>query len=356
MRIALVTDTYAPRVGGIETQVAGLALALREAGDDAVVVTATAGPAQADVIRVPGVGGAVPNPLAHKELRRVLSAGELVHAHVGVVSPFAWAAVEQALALGLPTVVTVHSMLGPMRRALAPLLRRWERHGALLTAVSDAAAREVCRAGVARVAVLPNAIRLGDWPRVITPEGPLTFVTTTRLVGRKRVVPLVRSFARAHLPDGVRLVVIGDGPQRSLVQEAARCAGVADAVRLTGRLAPEQVRAELGRAHAFVSPARLEAFGIAALEARASGLPVIALRGSGVAELVEDGVTGLLATDDLGLADAMTRLATEPDTLARLRAACATTPPYDWAQVTPAVRARYAMAEGAHATGLGCAT
>lgn len=344
MRLALVTDTYAPRVGGIETQAAGLAHALREAGDDVVVVTATAGTAEAGVIRVPGVGGAVPNPLAHKDLRRALAGRDVVHVHVGVISPFAWMAVEEALALGLPTVVTVHSMLGPARHALAPLLRRWERRGVLLTAVSDAAARDVRRAGVARVAVLPNAIRLSDWPPVIAPGGAPRFVTTTRLVGRKRAVPLVRAFARADLPADARLVVIGDGPQRSLVQEAARRAGVADAVRLTGRLAPEQVRAELGRAHAFVSPVRLEAFGIAALEARASGLPVIALRGSGVAELVEDGVTGLLAADDVALADAMTRLATEPDTLARLRAACATPPPYGWAQLTPAVRARYAIA------------
>lgn len=245
MRLALVTDTYAPRVGGIETQAAGLAHALREAGDDVVVVTATAGTAEAGVIRVPGVGGAVPNPLAHKDLRRALAGRDVVHVHVGVISPFAWMAVEEALALGLPTVVTVHSMLGPARHALAPLLRRWERRGVLLTAVSDAAARDVRRAGVARVAVLPNAIRLSDWPPVIAPGGAPRFVTTTRLVGRKRAVPLVRAFARADLPADARLVVIGDGPQRSLVQEAARRAGVADAVRLTGRLAPEQVRAEI---------------------------------------------------------------------------------------------------------------
>ena len=101
----------------------------------------------------------------------------------------------------------------------------------------------------------------------------------------------------------------------------------------TGGRRPELAAAYAG-ASAYLSTARLEAFGIAALEARTVGLPVVARRGTGVEDFVRDGIEGLLAADDAGLADALGRLATEPGLRARISAHNHDVPPpMDWDRV-----------------------
>jgi glycosyltransferase involved in cell wall biosynthesis len=100
-----------------------------------------------------------------------------------------------------------------------------------------------------------------------------------------------------------------------------------DWVSLPGRLSPGDLRELYRDTDVYVVPSVLESFGIAALEARAAGLPVGGRAESGVAEFVEDGVDGLLATSDAALADAVTRLATDPDLRARIATHNRTVPP-----------------------------
>lgn len=383
MHLALVTDTYAPRVGGIEAQVAGLARALRAAGHDVDVVTCTPGPPAPGVVRVPGLGGAVPNPLRHSAVRAILRRYDVVHAHMGVGAPFAQAAVEQAARDGSPAVVTVHSMLAGAGALLGPVLRGWARRGVVLTAVSPVAARDVEKACGATVLVVPNGVDARWW----APSGPRSagragvhggpvLVCVSRLARRKRVVPLVRAFAAGigaearagsgasagpgvggradgragERAPGARLVVVGDGPQRSLVEAACARYGVADDVTLTGALDPAGVREILWDADVFMSPARLEAFGIAALEARCAGLPAVAMAGSGAADLIDHGRTGLVVADDTALAGAIGALTRDGALLAGLRAqAGGGAPSGGWADVVGRVEAAYRAATGATA-------
>jgi glycosyltransferase involved in cell wall biosynthesis len=103
------------------------------------------------------------------------------------------------------------------------------------------------------------------------------FVTASRLVGYKRVHAIVEAFR--ELPDQ-RLVVIGDGPDRSRVLAAA-----GPNVEWRGRIGDEALRAELQRARAFVFAAE-EDFGILPVEAQACGTPVIALGRGGATETI----------------------------------------------------------------------
>jgi glycosyltransferase involved in cell wall biosynthesis len=99
--------------------------------------------------------------------------------------------------------------------------------------------------------------------------------------------------AVADLPLGtVRLVVVGDGPQRAVLEAQVKASRVADAIEFVGEV--DDVRARLERADAFVLSSRSEGMPISVLEAMAAGLPVVATDVGGVHEVVLDGETGRL--------------------------------------------------------------
>jgi len=123
-----------------------------------------------------------------------------------------------------------------------------------------------------------------------------------------------------------RCHLVGDGPDRAALEARARAAGIADRVVFHGRCEREAVRALLGELDVVVAPSvptpdgRREGIPVVLMEAGASGLPLVASRLSGIPELVEDEVTGLLVEpgDAAALARALARLAAEPRTRERL--------------------------------------
>jgi glycosyltransferase involved in cell wall biosynthesis len=97
----------------------------------------------------------------------------------------------------------------------------------------------------------------------------------------------------------------------------------------------------------YVAPTVLEAFGIAALEARTAGLPVVARAGTGVTEFVADGVEGLLASSDQGLVEAVERLVTDPGLRGRIAAHNRSVPPaVTWEAVVTRSVTAYERAAG----------
>jgi glycosyltransferase involved in cell wall biosynthesis len=385
VRVAHVSDCYLPRLGGIETQVHGLARRQRTAGVDAEVITATPR-ARHDRTTSEVVEG-VPvhrvtvdlpfelpvHPRPGRQVLRVVDAGgfDAVHVHLGVVAPFAQGAMPALVGAGVPLVVTVHSLWGPVAGLfrVADLVTSWTRWPVVFTAVSDAAAapvRAVLR-GRAPVSVLPNGIDPGAWRFGVAPprddggddrgddgdggdDGGVRLVSAMRLAARKRPLPLLEVFrdVRRRVPASVRLraVVAGEGPQRAAAERHLRRHGL-DWVELPGRLGPQAMRDLYRRADVYVAPAVLESFGIAALEARTAGLPVVARTGTGVVEFVRDGVEGLLAGSDAGLAEAVARLVTDPALRGRIAAHNRSVPPaVTWDEVVARSVAAYERAVG----------
>jgi glycosyltransferase involved in cell wall biosynthesis len=116
-------------------------------------------------------------------------------------------------------------------------------------------------------------------------------------------------------------------------------------VELPGQLTRDALRDLYARAHGFVLPSERESFGIAALEARAAGLPVVAMLASGVRDFVRQGVDGLLARDEEELSRCMSRLALDaPFREYVLHRNAAAAPPYDWSDVADLHLRMYAMA------------
>ena len=108
----------------------------------------------------------------------------------------------------------------------------------------------------------------------------------------KRVVDVVKVFARVARELPAQLYLVGDGPERSAAEWLAHDLQIHEKVHFMGK--QERVSELLPLADLMVMPSELESFGLAALEAMACKVPSIATRVGGVPELIDDGVTGLL--------------------------------------------------------------
>lgn len=320
MRILHLTDHYLPALGGIETHVAGLAQRQSERGDDVTVLTST-----------PAGREGPPSSVRVLRARSFLEAAsfdfqpfDVVHAHVSVVAPFSAPVAAMAARSGVPTVLTVHSMwngMGPLPAlaATAAGLRgapvRW-------TAVSRAAAAHLAAQlpDRTRVSVLPNAVDTA--PRRCTPsarpDGSVQLISTMRLARRKRPAQLLRMFEQ--LQDEVdvplHLTIIGDGPLLGRIRRQLARSGLEASVTLTGRLEPQEVVDLLHSADLYVAPAIRESFGLAALEARCAGLPVVGHAVSGMTDFIRSGTEGLLCASDADMVAAL-RLLVEDEALRR---------------------------------------
>ncbi|WP_067178956.1 glycosyltransferase family 4 protein [Microtetraspora niveoalba] len=329
MRILHISDCYLPRLGGIEVQVADLVAKQREAGHTVEVATATPGEPLPGVRRlVAGLPFDLPvHPRGTVHLIRLMTGWrpDVVHVHAGAVSPFAWQGVNAAVRAGLPVVVTVHSMWDPVTSGVYLGLQaafEWRRWGIAVTAVSEAAARPirvVAGAGVP-VHVVSNGLDVSAWrpaPGVAAPEGGradegVHVVAVGRLAPRKQPVRLLKLLraARAQVPASIamRATIVGEGPARGSMERYLRTRQM-DWVSLPGRFSRERIKELLGTADVFVAPAPRESFGLAALEARAAGVPVVARSQSGVADFVRPGKEGLLGRTFDELAASVARLA-----------------------------------------------
>ena len=117
----------------------------------------------------------------------------------------------------------------------------------------------------------------------------------------KRVVDIIRVFARVCQTLPSALVMVGDGPDRVAAETEARALGVDRDVHFLGKI--DAVAPLLAGADLFLLPSQSESFGLSALEALASGAPVVGSRTGGLVEVVKEGVTGALC--DVGDVDAM---------------------------------------------------
>jgi glycogen(starch) synthase len=351
MRIAHVTDSYLPLLGGIETQVARLARQQAAAGHEVEVVTTTpATPGghgisteRADdgvvvhrvAARIPGGFPIHPRSTSHvvARLRSLADQGrrpDVVHLHMGVLAPTVEAALRPVTRLGLPAVLTVHSVWGRAELAFGALdgVVGWTRWPVVWSGVSELTTAPLRRVvgDAGEVVVLANGVDVDAWrlprtERAHRAEGKeVHVVSATRFAPRKRVLPMLEVLADAvqRAPGALVATIAGEGPQLAEARRFVADRGLRDVVRLVGRLTPTELKRLYVRADVFLAPAVQDAFGIAALEAQAAGLAVVSRSQSGVAERLQDGRDALLADDDAGLTAALVRLADDPGLLDRI--------------------------------------
>ena len=196
------------------------------------------------------------------------------------------------------------------RRARYLLDRAASRRYGSVVAVSDSVARfliEHYAVPESRVLTIRNGWE-GE-PRFDLSQTTVpTVVTVANLRPEKDQETLLRAFSsvRAELPEA-RLVILGDGPSRATLENLSQELGLTHAATFAGT---QDVWPFLASAHVFALSSLAEPLGIAAMEAMAAGLPVVATRVGGLPEVVQDGLTGLLvpARDPSALGAALIRL------------------------------------------------
>jgi N-acetyl-alpha-D-glucosaminyl L-malate synthase BshA len=253
---------------------------------------------------------------------------DLLHVHYAIPhATSAWLAKQMLAEAGrrLPVVTTLHgtdiTIVGQDHSYQAITKFSIEKSDRI-TAVSEFLKAETVRAfgcGNCRVDVVPNFID----PAVYTParrdeslrrdlagdRAVLMHISNFRPV--KRVRDVVGVFARVRAATPAVLVMIGDGPDRAAAEDEARTLGVADDVRFLGRI--DAVAPLLAIADVYLLTTDRESFGLSALEALASGVPVVGAAAGGLTEVVVDGATGALLPvgDVAGMAGAALRLVTD---------------------------------------------
>ncbi|MCI0544735.1 MAG: glycosyltransferase family 4 protein [Actinobacteria bacterium] len=366
MRVFHVSDCYAPRVGGVESQIRDLAHAQAEAGNEVHVLTVEPGvdhergghTSDEDGLTIHRMGARLPfrapfNPRAIRHVDRLVEElrPDVLHVHAGTLSPFAYQGARVGIARGIPVATTWHSMLDHAYPVLRPWAKMtgWEDTPIAWSAVSRVAGNQVARVFAAQVEVLHNGIHLEAWApsgdEVAPTTPPLRCISTMRLVPSKRTRALIEIIARVvdELPPGsVTLEIFGAGPEEALVRRRIRLHGLEDVVTLHGRTPRHRLREAYRAAHVFCVPATREAFGLAVLEARTAGLVVVGRSGTGIEEFITNEQDGLLAASDREMAADLLRLATDPRRLGDLRAATtASVPPFGVETVMSAAFAEY---------------
>jgi N-acetyl-alpha-D-glucosaminyl L-malate synthase BshA len=172
-----------------------------------------------------------------------------------------------------------------------------------LTAVSEYLRKETynafgcdkCDVGVIYNFIDPDVYDRSKYPATLKEqlgksEPVLMHISNFRRV--KRVRDVVQIFARVNAEIPSKLVMVGDGPDRPEAEEEVRHLGIENSVFFLGKL--DVVAPLLASADLFLLPTSSESFGLSALEALASGVPVIGTRAGGLPEVVRDGETGYL--------------------------------------------------------------
>jgi glycosyltransferase involved in cell wall biosynthesis len=348
-RVALLAPRYAPSVGGVEAHVAGIAHGLATRGDDVQVLTQArrASTRRDGAVAVRAFREVVPSrayPVAPgmvRWLRHHADQLEVVHAHSYHGVP----ALAGALRAPGAFVFTPHyhgtghtPVARLVHRAYASLGRRIFERADRILCVSRAEAALVAEHHPAveeRIDVIPNGVDVDaiEQAEPFATASPVVLVLG-RLVPYKRVETVVR--AMAGLGDGAELVVIGEGGERTGLEQLATELGVP--ARFPGRVASSEVARWLRTAAVVVSASEQEAFGLTLLEALTAGARVVASDLPAHREVATDWGAGdavRLVADRTELTEAIR------DQLHRGRLPADQRPRWSWSQVAERVAVVY---------------
>ncbi|KPF47172.1 glycoside hydrolase [beta proteobacterium AAP121] len=378
LHIALVTETYPPEVNGVAASFSRVVQGLRAAGHRLHLTRPQQG--EADCAQrepgytetlVPGLGlprypGLRMGLPAAGLLRRLWQADRPDVVHIVTEGPLGWSALRAARRLGLPVVsefrtnfhaYSHHYGVGWLSSPVMAYLRHFHNRTATTMVPTEALRLELTEAGFERVQVVARGVDTLQFTPLrrcehlraqwgATPQS-LVALCVGRLAAEKNLDLLLDAAAamREHVP-GLRLVLVGDGPERERLQLRSP-----EAI-FSGIRRDEDLARHYASADVFLFPSMTETFGNVVPEAMASGLPVVAFDHAAAGQLLRHGDNGLLARP--GEASEFCRVARRAAAdRGQLRAlgqrARDTALTLDWTRIVEAVEASYHAARAAPA-------
>jgi N-acetyl-alpha-D-glucosaminyl L-malate synthase BshA len=233
---------------------------------------------------------------------------DLLHVHYAIPHSISAILARESLKphRSLPVITTLHgtdiTLVGADRSYL-PITRYGIAQSDGVTAISHYLKRATAEAfQFDHIAVIPNFICATDYRRhpvqslrsELSPGGEPLLVHVSNFRPVKRPVDCVEILARVRAGGvGARLVMVGDGSERGAAEHRARCLGLESYCSFVGK--QPRIVDYLSAADVLLLPSEQESFGLAALEAMACEVPVIASRVGGLPEVVTDGETGCLS-------------------------------------------------------------
>lgn len=245
---------------------------------------------------------------------------DLLHVHYAIPHSVSAMLARQMLAAGksrrrLPYVTTLHgtdiTLVGADRSYL-PITRFSIEQSDGVTAISEYLRERTLREFEIQgpIQLIPNFVNCDVYRRAenaaqlraeYAPQGECLLVHLSNFRPVKRLTDVIEIFDRVRQQVPARLLLMGDGPERSPAEYLARSKGIAHLVSFLGK--QDRVHEKLGLADVLLMPSQLESFGLAALEAMACEVVPVATRVGGVPEVIEHGRTGFLG--EVGDVDAM---------------------------------------------------
>lgn len=329
MRIGMMVDTYKPYVSGVTNYIDLHKRAFEKAGHEVYVFTfgdVDYQDGEPRVFRSPALALAdtgfylsLRYKTGHKKLLQTM---DVVHVHHPFLS--GRLALNYCRSAKIPIVFTNHSRYDLLAQAYLPLMPDEVSHSLLQAYLPD-----FCDAvdlvispssGMAKILrelevtshieVIPNGVDLQKFHEAVPceraqfgfTEQDILLVYAGRIAPEKNINFLLQSFAGiAQLLPNVYLLIVGGGKKQfeEDLQNSIQQLGIGSRVRSTGMISYEEIPSYLAMGDIFVTTSVSESFGMSTVEAMGAGLPVMGIHSAGTSDIVEDGKTGFLSTEDL---------------------------------------------------------
>ncbi|RIK65228.1 MAG: hypothetical protein DCC65_12945 [Planctomycetota bacterium] len=375
MKILHVVQSLSPEWGGIARVVPMLASGLCSAGDNCRIATLSGGrygsPPHVSGVEVLTFAAPDSSRLGRSSdfARRIgdlVRDADVVHLH-GLWTGQNWATGKAARRAGRPYIMTPHSMMMPWawkrsrwKKLPAGLLFEHAnlRRAACLHALADGEAEHMRRLGFNdRITVIPNGLHVAEYDRLPAADGlearypqwkgHKLLVMIGRISPQKGIVPGMQAcFDNFPVAKDWHLVVAGPDEFgiRRMLEAAITRKGMTERVTFTGMLAPEEVRALLGRASLLIQPSLSEGLSMSILEALAAGVPVLISDACNMPEVQSAGAGRVVAPLRAAVAKALREIVSAGEEALRemgRRARALAREKYDWAALLPKYREMY---------------
>jgi len=369
MHIVLATETYFPQINGVSRALGNLVEHLCHSGDTVTILmpryqegapNLPAGAVCTDfaAVRCPFYRELYIPMTRPSQIRKILQDLQPDLVHIATEALLGWSALQAVRQLCLPMVSSYHTnfcqytryyRIGWLEKRLWSYLRRFHNHGRITFCPTRSIAELLEQNGFTNVAIWARGVDCRSFnpkhrdqsirAQYGIGDGDVLLLNVGRLAHEKNVPLLLEAFHRLRTKRKARLMLVGDGPSRSQLQQR-----YGDTIIFTGYKRDHELAQLYAAADLFVFPSITDTFGNVILEAMASGVPVVGFDAPGPRDIIQPGQTGLVLADSSaqGLADALGRLIDNPKQRRQMgTAARAYAEQQSWAAINQVVRNAY---------------